>query len=159
MAWPGDLLAVTLLLIAAVGVLVPVLPGVLLAAGTVVGWAILAGGDAWWFATAALAVLALGQVVKYLLPGRRLADAGVPGRSLLFAGLVGIVGFFAIPVVGLPAGFVGGAYLAEWLRLRDSAAAGRSTRHALVAVGWSILIELASVLLATTLVIAGSAAS
>lgn len=159
MAWPGDLLAVTLLLIAAVGVVVPVLPGVLLAAATVLGWAILSGGTAWWFATAALLVLAVGKVVKYLLPGRRLADAGVPARSLVIAGGAGIVGFFAIPVVGLPVGFVAGAYLAEWHRLRDAAAAGRSTRHALTAVGWSILIELASVLLATGLVIAGSAAT
>jgi len=53
-----------------------------------------------------------------------------------------------VPVVGLVLGFVLGVYLAERARLgRDGA--WPSTRTALGAVGWSILIELAAGLLAT----------
>jgi hypothetical protein len=53
--------------------------------------------------------------------------------------VLGIVGFFVVPVVGLFIGFVLGVWLAEMLRLGDSGTAWRSTRHALVAVGLSIL--------------------
>jgi uncharacterized protein YqgC (DUF456 family) len=83
-----------------------------------------------------------------LLPGRRMRDAGVPGRTLVAGGLLGIVGFFVVPVVGLLLGFVLGVYLAELARI-GRARAWPSARHALTAVGWSILIELAAALLAT----------
>ena len=72
----------------------------------------------------------------------------MPARTLLAGGVLGIVGFFVIPVVGLLLGFVLGVYLAEYARLgRDGA--WPSTRAALAAVGWSILIELAAGLVAT----------
>jgi uncharacterized protein len=72
----------------------------------------------------------------------------VPGRTLLAGGVLGIVGFFVVPVVGVVLGFVLGVYLAELARLgRDGA--WPSTRTALAAVGWSMLIELAAGLLAT----------
>ena len=62
--------------------------------------------------------------------------------------MLGIVGFFVIPVVGLFLGFVLGIYLAELSRLKESALAWPSTRRALGAVGWSILIELVTGLIA-----------
>ena len=77
----------------------------------------------------------------------RLREAGVPVRTLLLGGVLGIVGFFVVPVVGLLLGFVLGVYLAELGRL-GRARAWPSARHALTAVGWSILIELAAGLLA-----------
>ena len=46
---------------------------------------------------------------------------------MLAGALLGIVGFFVIPVVGLVIGFVVGVYLAEWYRLRDVARAWRAT--------------------------------
>jgi hypothetical protein len=52
------------------------------------------------------------------------------------------VGFFVIPVVGLPLGFVLGVYLAERLRQPGHRFAWRSTGEAIKAVGLSILIEL-----------------
>ena len=63
--------------------------------------------------------------------------------------MLGIVGFFVIPVVGLLIGFVLGVYLAE-LRRVGSAAAWPATVHALKAVGLSIVIELVASLLAAT---------
>jgi hypothetical protein len=58
-----------------------------------------------------------------------------------------VVGFFVIPVVGFVIGFVLGVYVAELRRVGRSAA-GRSTWHALKAVGLSVLIELVAALLA-----------
>jgi uncharacterized protein YqgC (DUF456 family) len=75
---------------------------------------------------------------------------GVPGSTLLLGALLGIVGFFVIPVVGIVVGFVLGIYLAELLRLGPDRA-GPATVSALKAVGVSILIEfLASLAAATT---------
>ena len=70
-----------------VGVVVPVLPGALLAWAAIVVWALAVGGATAW-AVVGVATLAIGgaQVVKVLVPGRRLRDAGVPRRSIL-AGL------------------------------------------------------------------------
>jgi uncharacterized protein YqgC (DUF456 family) len=148
----GEVLVASALLVAAVGVVIPLLPGALLAALAVTVWAIAVGGWAWAVLALALAVLAIGQVVKYLWPGRRLTRSGVPVSSIAVGGLLGIVGFFVIPVVGLPIGFVAGVYAAERVRLSNTAvpghdAAWRSTVEAMKATGLSILVELASVLI------------
>jgi uncharacterized protein YqgC (DUF456 family) len=78
----------------------------------------------------------------------------VPNRSLVAGGLLGVVGFFVVPVIGLFVGFVLGIYASEYQRI-GARAAWPSTRAALRAVGWSILIELASALVATAVWIAG----
>lgn len=125
-----------------VGVLVPVLPGSLLVAAAIAVWAIeRADVTAWAVAAVALLFLVTGTVVKYLVPGRRLQRAGVPTSTLVAGGVVGIVGFFVVPVVGLALGFVLGVYLSEWRRLRHRDA-WPATVHAVKAVGLGILIEL-----------------
>ena len=131
-----------------VGVVVPLLPGSLLVLGAVLVWAIdLGTGTAWTVFAVATGFVALGAVVKYVVPGRRLKDNGIPASTLLLGGLLGVVGFFVLPVVGLLVGFVLGVYLAE-LRRVGSARAWPATTHALKAVGLSLLIELAAALLA-----------
>ena len=137
-----------LIAVGIVGVLLPLLPGTALVALAVLVWAIDAGTTTTWvFAGLALALLAVGTVVKYAVPGRRLQRSGIPARTQVVGALVGIVGFFVIPVVGVIVGFVLGIYLAERARL-GGAAAGASTRQALHAAGLSILIELAASVLA-----------
>jgi uncharacterized protein YqgC (DUF456 family) len=124
------------------GIVVPVLPGTLLVLLGFFVWASEAGTTESWsvFALAA-GVLAVGTVVKYLVPGRRL-KAAVPTSTLVVGGLVAIVGFFVIPVVGAAVGFVLGVFLVELGRHRDGRVAWRSTGHALKAVMMSIGIEL-----------------
>jgi hypothetical protein len=141
--------AALLVAVGLVGVVVPVLPGLVLVVGGIGLWAV-PRNDAvgWTVLGVAVAVVALGTVAKYALPGARMRAAGVPGRTLLAGGVLGIVGFFVVPVVGLVLGFVLGVYLAERARL-GRAGAWPSTRTALAAVGWGILIELAAGLLAT----------
>jgi len=143
------LLAGLLIAVGLVGVVVPALPGLLLVVAGIAVWAV-PRGDAvgWTVLGVAVAVVAVGTVAKYALPGSRLRAAGVPGRTLLAGGVLGIVGFFVVPVVGLPLGFVLAVYLAELGRLHDRRRAWRATVVALQATGLTILIELAGALVA-----------
>jgi uncharacterized protein YqgC (DUF456 family) len=134
-----------------VGVVVPVLPGALLVWAAILVWALIVASTAAWIALAvATAAIAAGQVVKYLVPHRRLRDAGVPRQSMLAGLLLAVAGFFLIPVVGLFLGFPLGVYLEERRRLGSHEPAWASTKHALRAVGLSLAIELASALLAAS---------
>lgn len=128
------------------GVIVPVLPGLLLCWAGVLAWALFGGaGSGRWLVLALATGLALaGTVVKYAWPGRNLRRAGIPNRTLLVGGLLGLVGFFVIPVVGLVVGFVLGVWLAERLRLGSSQLAWPATWQAVRAAGLAVLIELAA---------------
>lgn len=150
------LVAALLILVGIAGIVIPVLPGLVLVVAGIAVWAI-PRGDAvgWWVLGIAVAIVVVGSVAKYLLPGRKLRDAGVPGRTIVAGVALGVVGFFVVPVIGVFLGFVLGVYLAELARLKESALAWPSTRSALGAVGWSILIELATAMLATGVWIGG----
>lgn len=151
----ADVVASLVILVGLAGIIVPVIPGVVLIAAAIVGWAAFTGGDTAWIAAGvAVVVLGLGFLVKFAIPHRKLRDAGVPKSTVIVGGILGIVGFFVVPVIGLFVGFIGGVWLAEARRV-GSGRAGPSTRAALGAVGLSILIELASGLLATTVFLGG----
>jgi uncharacterized protein len=132
-----------------VGIVVPVLPGALLAWAAIAVWALAVGSATGW-AVLAVATLVIGgaQVVKVLVPGRRLRDAGVPRRSIAAGVVLAVVGFFVIPVVGLFIGFPLGVYVEERRRLGRHESAWRSTRAALRAIGLSIVIELSATVIA-----------
>jgi uncharacterized protein YqgC (DUF456 family) len=147
----GLVLVGVVILVGLVGVLLPMLPGLLLCWGAVLVWALVERtAVAWTVLVVATLLFATSQVVKYLVPGRRLRSAGVPWGSMAAGGVLAAVGFFVVPVVGAVAGFVGGVYGAERLRLHTHAAAWPSTVRALKAVGLSVLIELVAGLLIGT---------
>ncbi len=144
-----ELLVALAIAVGLVGIVVPVLPGSILVAAAVVVWATEQGGTTAWVAAGVVAILiAIGSVVKYLVPGRRLQLSGVPRSTILLATVLGIVGFFVIPVIGLVIGFVLGVYAAEWRRT-SAADAWPTTVHTLKAVGLGILVELVFAVLAT----------
>ena len=125
------------------GIVVPILPGAILSLAAILVWAIVEHSATGWGVFAVAAVLiGASQVVKYVVPERRLREAGVPRRSMVVGVLLGIVGFFVIPVVGMFIGFPLGVYASERQRLGAHAHAWTSTKHALRATGLSILIEL-----------------
>ena len=136
------------ILVGVLGVLIPVIPGLLLCWAGVLLWAVLGDASAgrWVVLVIATAVALIGTAVKYLWPGRRLKGTGVPTMSLVAGGVLGLVGFFVVPVVGLVLGFVLGIWLAERVRLGNAAQAWPSTRGALAAVGLSMLVEFAAAL-------------
>lgn len=139
------------ILVGLVGTVVVVVPGIIIVWASVLAWALLGENPyRWWVLAFATIALLASTVLKYLVPGRRLSDAGVPGWTLAVAGVVGIVGFFVIPVVGFFVGFVVGLLGAELARLKDLSVAWPATKSALGAVGLSVAIELfAGMLIAT----------
>jgi uncharacterized protein YqgC (DUF456 family) len=153
-----DLLVGLAVLVGLIGIVVPVLPGSILILGAVLVWATASATAVGWVVFALVTtLLVVGGIVKYAVPGRGLKTAGVPSRTLVAGGLLGIVGFFVIPVVGLVVGFVLGVYLAELQRVGLDAA-WSSTRAALQAAGLSLLIELAAGLLAAAAWLVGAVA-
>ena len=156
---PTEVLLAVVIAVGLVGILVPILPGTILVWAAILVWAWTVGGvTAWSVLGIATVLVVAGAVAKYVLPGRRLQLAGVPASTQWFGALVGVVGFFVVPVVGLFIGFVLGVYLAELHRVgRDRA--WPSTVHSLQAVGLSILIELAAAVLATMVWVAGVVAT
>jgi uncharacterized protein len=145
----GEVLVGLAILVGLLGVVVPVLPGALLVWAAILVWALVTQTALGWLVLG-VATLCLGvvQIVKYVIPDRRLRDAGVPRRSIVLGGLLALLGFFVIPVVGLFIGFVGGVYLSERQRLRTHEAAWRATLLAARAAGVAIVIELAGTLVA-----------
>jgi uncharacterized protein len=145
----ATVIAAVLVVVGIIGIVLPVLPGLVLVVAGVAVWAVPRGDAvAWTVLGIVVAIVLIGTVVKYLLPGRALRDSGVPGRTIAAGAVLGVIGFFVIPVVGLFIGFVLGVYLAELARLGGGGAAWPSTRRALGAVGWSVVIEMATGLLA-----------
>ena len=154
MSWTEVAVAVVIA-IGLAGILVPVLPGSILILGAILAWALELGGQTAWVVFAAAAVvLVAGTVIKYVVPGRRLKEAGVPASTQWIGAGVAIVGFFVVPVIGIFLGFVLGVYAAEHQRL-GSEQAWPSTKAALKAVGLSILIELIAGMAATGIWVVG----
>ena len=150
-----EVLVALAIAIGVVGVVVPLLPGSLLVLGAILVWTISVGGrTAWTVFVVAAVVIGLGVIVKYAVPGRRLKEVGIPGSTMALGAVLGVVGFFVIPVVGLPVGFVLGVYLAE-LRRVGLDRAGPATVSALRAVGLSMLIEFTASLLAAAVWVTG----
>jgi uncharacterized protein YqgC (DUF456 family) len=148
-AW-GEALVAVACAVGIVGVIVPVLPGDILIGGAILLWAVVERSAVSWFVAAvAVVVLVAGHVLTVLIPGRRMTSAGVPKLVLLAGGALGIVGFFFVPVVGLPIGFVLGVYLAEIVRLRQHTAAWTTTVEAMKGTGLAVLIGLCASVIAT----------
>lgn len=145
---PTDLLTGVAIVVGIVGVVVPLLPGSLLVWAAVLVWSVDTATPIGWTVLATVTIVLLsGAVVRYAVPGRRLKEGGVPRRTLVAGALLGVVGFFVVPVVGLLIGFVLGVYLSELQRV-GADRAWPATMAALRAVGLSLLIELAAALVA-----------
>lgn len=138
-----DVLAGIAVLVGLVGIVLTVIPGLAIQVVAVTIWAFEEGSAvAWVVLGLVLALAATATILKYVFPHRRLREEGVPGRVLFIAMVMAVVGFFVIPVVGAPIGFIVTVYLFERAR-RGPAQAWPSTKTALKAVLASMGIELA----------------
>jgi hypothetical protein len=140
----GELAVGLIIVVGLMGIVVPVLPGLVLVVGVIFVWALLEGtGLAWAIALISLVLGGVGTFVKYSIPKRRLTESGVRTGTLVLATAVAIAGLFLIPVVGAPLGFVATIYLTERAR-GDREHAWPRTKESLKAVATSIGIELAT---------------
>ena len=145
-----------LILVGLFGIVVPVLPGMLLIVLGMLVWALAEQSPTGWvLLVLALLVAGTGQVLQYLVPGRRMRERGVRTSTLVLAVALAIVGFFVIPVVGALVGFVGGIWLVETGRGSGRAEAWQRTRHAVVSIAQGIGIELLAGLSVAALYVLG----
>jgi uncharacterized protein len=146
----GIVLVALAIAVGLIGIVVPLLPGTLLVFGAIAVWAVVENNvTAWVTLGVVTALVGAATLIKYLWPVKRMRAAEVGTWSLVAGGVLGIVGFFAIPVLGLVIGFVLGVYLAELANRRDQRLAWTSTKHALKGVALSVGVELVGALLAT----------
>jgi uncharacterized protein len=152
----GVVLVAVAIAVGLVGIVLPLLPGTLLVFGAIAVWAVVENNVTGWVTLAVVTVLlGVATLIKYLWPMRRMRAADVRTLSLVAGAVLGIIGFFVIPVVGLVIGFVLGVYLAELAKRRDQGVAWTSTKHAVKGVALSVGVELAGALLATVAWVAG----
>ena len=152
----ATVIAGILLVVAAVGVVYPVLPGSAIAIATLLGWAVVIGSwSAWVTAIAGSLLCAVGWSASAVLTGRRLKQLQVPGWSVAVAFVAGIVGLFLIPVVGLFVGFAVGLLVSEAIRHRDVRRALRYSIETLKAMGMGVLLELGMLCVAAAVWSAG----
>jgi uncharacterized protein len=152
----GIILVALAIALGLVGIVVPVLPGGLLVLGAIAVWAAIEHNVISWVTLGVVAALiAVSTMIKYMWPVRRMRAADVSTWSLVAGAVLGIIGFFVIPVLGLLIGFVLGVYLAELAHRRDGHVAWTSTVHAVKGVALSVGVELCGALLATVAWVAG----
>lgn len=152
----GVILVAVAIAVGLAGILVPVLPGTLLVWAAIAVWAFAERSTTGWVVLGVVtALLGAGLLVKYLWPAKRMRAADVSGVTLAAGGVLGVIGFFVIPVAGLVLGFVLGVFLAELIGRRDRRRAWASTVHAVKGVALSVGVELVAGLLATVTWVAG----
>ncbi|AUI50307.1 MULTISPECIES: DUF456 domain-containing protein [Arthrobacter] len=132
-----------LIAVGVAGIIVPVLPGAITIGVSLLIWALVLQNTVGWvvFGLGAVLVVA-GMLASAVLTGKRLKGRQIPNRSIVVGVVVGLVGMFVIPVVGLFVGFTVGLLLSEYLRQRELRPALHSSAVALKAMGIGILIEL-----------------
>ena len=156
MSTGGVILVALAIAVGLAGIVIPLLPGTLLVFAAIAVWAVIENNVTGWVTLGvATALLAVATLIKYTWPVKRMRAADVRTLSLVAGGVLGIVGFFVIPVVGLLIGFVLGVYLAELANRRDQRVAWTSTKHAVKGVALSVGVELAGALLATVAWVTG----
>jgi uncharacterized protein YqgC (DUF456 family) len=146
----GVVLVALTIAVGLAGIVIPVLPGGLLVFGAIAVWAWIEGTTVAWVTLGIVTVLfVLAAVIKYTWPVKRMRQADVRTTSLLAGGVLGVIGFFVVPVLGLVLGFILGVFLAELGVRRNSTRAWVSTVHALKGVALSVGVELLGALAST----------
>ena len=153
----GGIIGVALAIaVGIIGIVVPLLPGTLLVFAAIAVWAIVENNVTGWVTLGVVAaLLGVATLIKYTWPMKRMRANDVRTLSLAAGAVLGIIGFFVIPVIGLVIGFVLGVYLAELSTRGDQRVAWTSTKHAVKGVALSMGVELAGALFATVAWIVG----
>ncbi len=139
-----SLLALVVMAVGLVGVLVPVLPGLMLIWSVALIYGLIVGfGTAGLSAMVVLSLIVVLSVVKsVVLPRRAAAGAGASGWSQFGAVAGGVVGFFLIPVIGVILGALAGMVATEYSLKGNWDDAWTATKATAKGFGISALIDL-----------------
>lgn len=133
-----------LLIVGVLGTIIPILPGSLLVIGTLLVWAwVLGSAVSWTTGIIGIVLTVIGLSSSAILTGRKMRREQIPNGPVIFGVVIGVIGMFLVPVVGLFLGFALGLLVAEYVRRRDLAAAWRSSVEALKSLGLGMLLEFA----------------
>ena len=132
--------------VAIAGTVVPFLPGVPLAWGAALVYGVVGGfGTVGAVAMVVITVLAVaGTAAGFALPRRAASSAGASSGSLQLGIVLAVVGFFVLPVIGLPLGGALGVYLGERQRTGSHDLAWRATVATAKGFGLAALAQLAA---------------
>lgn len=140
-----DLLVVAVLMaVGLAGIVLPFLPGLPIIWGAALLYGFLTDfGGLGVTAMIAITVLAgLGIAASFVLPDRAGVASGATRSTRLFAGLLGLVGFFVVPVIGFPLFACAGVLLAQYRETAEWDTAVRSTIAVLKGFGAGLIAEL-----------------
>ena len=125
------------------GTVVPLVPGLGLVAAAALAYGIVEGFGGVGVAFGVIvALLVAGTAAGIVLPKRAAGGAGASRTSLVVGAVGAVIGFFAVPLVGLPLGGAVGIFVGELARSGDRSVAWRSTKATLKGFGIATLVQL-----------------
>jgi len=124
------------MLVGVAGTFLPVLPGLFLIWAAGIGYGLVVGFDlvAWVAIIASTGLLGLGLYLNVRIPQKSAAAAGLGIPAQLFGLALAVVGFFVVPIVGFPLGFVLGVFVVRYRSTRDTSRAWSSTTKTIGAI-------------------------
>ena len=152
----SELLIAILMAIGIMGTIIPLIPGLALVWFAGALWAYFDGADGtrMWILAVMTLFAVFGFAMQFVLPAKAATSNKPPKGTLLLGGLAGIVGFFLIPVIGAPLGFLAGVYANYFWNTGNSAEAWSSTIKTATAFGWALIIQfVCSLLIAMTWIV------
>ena len=138
-----EALVLTLMTIGLLGLLVPIIPGLVIIWVAALGYGLYAGfGVLGWIMFALITVLMIvGSVIDNVLMGAKAHESGAPWWVVLIALVAGIIGNFFLPVIGGILAALLALFLVEFIRRKDAKKALTSMKGMVVGCGWAIAIR------------------
>lgn len=118
------------------GTLLPFLPGLWLILLAMIAYGLTTGFGTVGVISMSVATLALaiGTYLGIRIPQRAASEEGLTLRDQIAGLTIAVIGFFAVPVIGMALGFVAGIFATRWIRSRDAGSAWQSARRAMGSV-------------------------
>ncbi|CAN5908058.1 DUF456 domain-containing protein [soil metagenome] len=138
------LLIAVLMAIGLAGVVLPLIPGlpIIWGAALLYGFSTTFGALGTTAMVAITVLAALGIAASFVIPDRAGVVSGASRRTRLFAGVMGLIGFFVIPVLGFPIFACAGVLLAQYRETARWDTAMQSTVAVLKGFGAALVAEL-----------------
>lgn len=134
--WAATIVVGLVILVGVAGTFLPVLPGLFLVWSSVLAYGLLVGfGVVGWIAVAVVTgLLAFGLYLNVRIPQKSAAESGLGIAAQVFGLALALIGFFIVPVVGFPLGFVLGVYVVRYRKTGNAADAWASTVKSIASI-------------------------